>query len=292
MKKNIYPSLKVLALLTLAASTYIVLHGRFNETFRAITSSSFYLAVGISFLIGMMVTFLVHFITIWLDHRLTWETMPIERALLQVVLGIMVPLVLDVSLISVYFQYLRQDIFQNGFFLIDFPVILGFVIFLNVTYFIIYVLKSNDKAMILKNSTSSFVLYNSFNDEVDSEDYTDRINDEAFTEEELTKIILIQRVGKKVLMFTGDGKQANINHTISTFTASYSQIGFLQINRGTVIKNGITADYIEGLRRDNLQLIPKDEYNWILDFIRLDQLQVTKDFIPGFLVDFQLSRES
>ena len=125
----------------LAASLFILFHGRWYAFFTLIQLRAFYIALIVSFIIAFLLVYAVHRITCWLDTRYDWRERLFERILLQSCLGIVGPALID--LIAVLFFLKAKGMDPINYLLVDYPVIVCFLVFLNVYYLIHYLALTN-----------------------------------------------------------------------------------------------------------------------------------------------------
>jgi len=144
MKNSItYPNRTLRIIISATATLYILFHGRSLDFNAAIKSPIFYIAFIVSFFITLLMVKWVHYISKSLDKYNDWFSYPTKRTLKQILLGVLVPLLIDFSLLSAYFYFLGTNIFENGFFRHDFPVIVLFMFILNSYYALLYIYKIN-----------------------------------------------------------------------------------------------------------------------------------------------------
>lgn len=224
----------------------------------------------------------VHRFTTLLDKRDPWTNQWPERAVLQLTLGFLVPLGFDLFVFTVYFQFLDQEITKNGFFWTDFPFIVCFILLLNCYYvlhfFIDYAI-SKDEALILENSDVEIV-------EIDSSDLMRIENNGILVNLNLTTDALyFFRDKKNVKVRTSKGNNYPVPCSLAQIVESYSELGFCQINRGTIINLKIVKGYILGSKRDTLELLVRADFDvYLANFS--ERLVVTKDNIDDFKRQF------
>ncbi|SHM58747.1 LytTR family transcriptional regulator DNA-binding domain-containing protein [Chryseobacterium polytrichastri] len=274
MKTIAYNNKKLRIITALAAAFFIVFHGRPLNLLKAFTSLSFYTAVTVSFVISLLLVYTIHIVTIWLDKRSGWRLEPVKRSLLQFLLGVLLPAVTDVLLISSYFELLGQNIFDNGFLLVDFPVIVFFIIFLNLYYVIHYLLLSDSKTI---------------------PDYTKEVNqyDENIKTKKLTvdnsglylefdvqqEILYFYRFRKHVKFTAFNGEEYSFKETLGSAAEQFKDCSFIQINRSVVLNFNIVEDYQPGLKRNTLEIIFENKYFNLLKNENMDRFVVTKEHI-------------
>jgi len=120
----------------LGSSIFIVLHGIWDRFLSAIRYPSFYVALLVSFLVANLLVYMVHKTTLWLDKKYDWKQHLFERILLQSCLGILGPALVDLIAILSFLKATNSD--PLNYLLIDYPVIICLIIFLNIYYLLHY----------------------------------------------------------------------------------------------------------------------------------------------------------
>lgn len=134
-----YPNLLLRTGVALLSSFYILFHGRTFDLFNLVKTKIFYIAFTVSFGIAVILIYWVHYITRYLDNRFIWTKYPVRRVLLQLLLGIVTPIVIDLGIISAYFHFiLGTNIIQSGFLANDFPIICCFLLIVNLYYMMLF----------------------------------------------------------------------------------------------------------------------------------------------------------
>ncbi|MXN91140.1 hypothetical protein GR160_07840 [Flavobacterium sp. Sd200] len=277
MKTVHYRNRKLRLIAAFTASFYILFHGRPFDIYRAFTSVSFYIAFAVSFGIGLLLVYAIHRATLWLDTRCSWRERPIERSLMQFTLGILAPAIIDLLLISIYFQALGQDVLNNGFLLIDYPVIVFFIILLNVYYLIHYLLLSESHF-----PTSQKTELTPIEKKQDSGQSNSRQGQ---------FVLYYQREGKQVRAVINLGSHYLLNTTINYIIHESDDRTLCQINRRMIINYEIIDTYQQGKNKTSLTIKIKPDYLNQMENLLHDSLQVTKDkkeaFLRGFYDHYQ-----
>ncbi|WP_277014288.1 LytTR family DNA-binding domain-containing protein [Flavobacterium lindanitolerans] len=282
-----YNNTKVRIVSAAIGSIYIVFHGIPVDLIRAFSSPGFYLAVAVSFAISFLLVSIVHGFTVWLDRRCPWRERPFERGGLQLIFGVMVPAIVDLLLVSVYFEALGQSIVENGFLLIDFPVIICLIIFLNLYYLIHYLLLTErefmksgsysipeadrpDESSLPATATGSGPTFNI------------HYNGQHLFFNVANDILFFHREGKMVKGMTVHGAQYPIRETISNLEKRFLSEGLFRINRSTIINYRMVEGYVAGTKRDTAKLIIKPIYLPYIQDPNGPIFHVTKDFLASF----------
>ncbi|PWN64126.1 LytTR family DNA-binding domain-containing protein [Chryseobacterium viscerum] len=274
MKTIAYNNKKLRITGAFAASFYILFHGRSINLVKAFTSPGFYVALAISFAISFLLTYTVHIITVWLDKRSPWRSEPVKRSLLQFLLGVILPATADLMLISIYFHTLEQNIIDNGFLLIDFPVIVAFIVFMNLYYVIHYILLTEPKPTI---EYIGEIDQNSEN--IETKTLTIDHSRQYLQFDIRQEILYFYRFRKHVKLFAVNGEEYPVKETLGSLAQQFKDCSFIQINRSVVLNFSIVEDYRPGLKRNTLELIFNNKYSNLLEDQHQDQFVVTKEHI-------------
>src|SRR5690606_35963789 len=113
---------------------YIIFHGREIRLSESIHEPMLYISLTTSFLIALLMVNMIDFTNDWLDGRYEWTSEPLKRSLLHYMLCVLLPLTVDFVLMSIYFYQMDTNVFDNGFLRHDFPIIILFVIIVNMYY--------------------------------------------------------------------------------------------------------------------------------------------------------------
>ena len=280
-----YRNKKFRITIAVAAAFYMVIHGTRFDVYRALTSPAFYLVLAISFAAALLLIEFVHYFTQKLDIEYGWRSRFKERLVAQLLLGVIVPLVIDTIIFSVYFSFLGQNIFENGFFHIDLPYIAALLLLLNFYYCLCYFMLTSERyaeqrvALALQGSNRN------------------RENDNGTTFEISTKgqhlylktdeIVCFYRNNRNVYLITQNEKEYPVKYTISQLQERYGYNGFSRINRGMLINLQMVTGYATGERKNTLQLILSEKHNGLISQLGKTQFQVTKEYLKEFKVLFE-----
>lgn len=142
-----YNNRKLRIIAALAAGSYMVIHGTRFDLQRALKSPMFYVVVAVSCMAALLLVEFVHFVTKRLDVNYDWRSKFTERLVFQILFAVMLLLLMDAILFSVYFGIQGQSIFENRFFHADLPMVLILLVVLS-GYYYIYYLRLTDKRTV------------------------------------------------------------------------------------------------------------------------------------------------
>ncbi|OJX54855.1 MAG: hypothetical protein BGO88_02990 [Flavobacterium sp. 38-13] len=265
------------------ASIYIVFHGIPVDLVRAFSSPAFYVAVAVSFTISLLLVNTVHTVTVWLDKRCPWRLRPFERGGLQLIFGVVVPALIDLLLVSVYFGFLGESVMENGFLLIDFPVIICLIIFLNLYYLIHYLLLTEGKP--LEDRAKGYPLFSLAKGD-DKGTLPTSLNihyngQHLFFNVE-NDIMFFYREGKRVKCTTFHGNRYPVNASISDLEERFTGTRLCRISRSTIINYKMVKGYNAGTKRNTAELIIRPDYQPYIKDWQSHEFVVTKEFLKQF----------
>jgi uncharacterized membrane protein len=110
--------------------------GRDESLFVRITTSSFYIDLLGGFIISLLLWEYIRFVTRKLDNHFDWISNSIQRISLQLILGVMAPVMLC-FVFTLYFMKLayQQDIFKTSWLTSEFYAVILIIILINLIYF-------------------------------------------------------------------------------------------------------------------------------------------------------------
>jgi LytTr DNA-binding domain len=217
------------AIIALIASTYILIHGHdLNLIIRAFKGDpNFYLALLISYLITLLLVYLIHWTTVKLDSKHDWRKNTYERIFWQSLFAVILPILIDLGLMSIYSAFLGEVFIESRFLLVDFPIIVSFIILLNMYYVIHYLIKTEPKSVVEDGK----------NVEADESPNILTIDyDHAFIQLYPTDILCFYRSGNLIKVVTNQKEYTTKGSlSLNALEIQYFNDGFLRINRGVII---------------------------------------------------------
>jgi len=136
-----YRDLPVRIIVSLVAAHFIVSFGIDKSFFEFLLLADYYRSLAGSFAIAFTLFTLVRTVTLQLDRRFSWLEKSLQRALMQVLFGLVFIAVAAFLLAAVYFSFYGINILKTGYLKYDFPVICLFILLLNVYYFAYYLVQ-------------------------------------------------------------------------------------------------------------------------------------------------------
>jgi len=282
-----YDNRRLRTIAALGASMYMLFHGRPLEIVRAFTSPGFYFAFAVSFGIALILVSFIHNITVWLDTKCGWRQMPAERAILQFTLGVLVPSLIEILLVSIYFEAKGENLIENGFLLVDFPVIILLLFLLNTYYFIHHLLLTEGGHNVMESKYQQTEPHTVNLPLEFVEDKLETTYRGREIEVNISDILFYYRLHNIVRLVNAAGNDYPVKMSLGKLTEKYNRSDFCQINRSVMINLKLVERYENGLRRDTLDLVLKPEYTELAKRIELSSFQVTREYIPPFLEKFR-----
>lgn len=123
--------------------------GRRNSIFERLSEGYFYIDIFAGFITTLIIWESIRRITIWLDKNHDWIEKPLERFLLQMVLGVVIPIFLSFSLVMSYLKFAwDQDIFKTEWLYYEMYMVIFIILIINFIYFSWWLyLKYTEKAL-------------------------------------------------------------------------------------------------------------------------------------------------
>lgn len=274
---------------SLVVSIFITLFGTGSSFFIALKYPSFYLVVGLSFLVALLLTYCVHYITIQLDKYFDWRRKPFRRAGLQLLIGIILPVVLAYWIMMLYFRFVDgRDIHDSQYMLIDFPHMVYFIIILNLYYVIHYLVVELmvmyhlwQNELRTKETESRAVVPVSLEERSEAGNLLELpINEvvqegQAATEVEkilpvseiaaglikvnggwdtleidvVREVCYFYRSGRSNWVVTFSGSRYLVSRTLKEFEAAFCGPHFFRMNRAVIVNRAALESYEEGKHR-------------------------------------------
>lgn len=233
---------------------FILFHGRWEGFLRAFTFPSFYVALVVSFTVAMLLVYIIHRGTIWLDRYYSWRDKPLERTSLQIGVGLFLPALTDLVLISIHLAFRGENIFDTGFLQIDFPVIFIFLILVNLYYVI------HDLYITGKSSESHPMI-------------TIEHNGRFFALNMSTEVIYASQCGTNVDLLCMDGSEYSTMNSLRHLQEEFGDHCFCRINRQSLIN----MRYVRGC-----ESIPNEQFAYVIfksEVLPLVEHRKTGDFL-------------
>jgi len=270
--------------ISFVAALYITFHGRPLNFGEAILCWDFYSAFLPSFVLAYAMIWVIQNFTIWLDQIVLWTERFWPRFALQIVLGVILPSLLDMFVFYVIFASTGRANIFGDFLLIDYPMVVSFVALMNMFFVVLFYRHQHKRA--LEVIASEIVIDTESNDscieKVEEEKVETSLSVEYYGrlyELDVRKdIIMFATVNKQVRVFTTTNKSYPLNLSLTLLREKYALLNFYQISRGVIINMSVVSAYQSGEKRDTLELILDEP---ILKLIpNSTYLIVTKENIP------------
>lgn len=135
-----YSDLLIRIIVAILAAHFIVTFGEDKTFFEFLLLGDYYKSVAGSAVIAFLLISVIRIITMRLDLKFGWNHVPIHRTVLQVLFGLVFASIIAFLLAAVYFRLYGINILTTVYLKYDFPVIVLFVLLINVYYFCYYLL--------------------------------------------------------------------------------------------------------------------------------------------------------
>lgn len=271
--------------ISFVAALYITFHGRPLNFGEAILCWDFYSAFLPSLGVAYAMVWIVQFFSIWLDQIVLWTEKFWPRFILQIVLGFILPSLLDMFVFYVIFASTGRANIFGDFLLIDYPMVVSFVALMNMFYVLLFYRHQHKRALeIIASEISTEIESNDSSiEKVEKEKEETSLSVEYYGrlyELDVRKdIIMFATVNKQVRVFTMANKSYPINLSLSVLREKYTSLKYCQISRGVIINMSVVSSYQTGEKRDTLELIlDENKLNLIPNST---YLIVTKENIPS-----------
>lgn len=272
-----YRNLKFRLTAMFVGALFISLRGHFSKIFTALLTPGFYLAFSMSFFISYLMVHCVHLATKWLDNRFGWWEYVFVRIIMQSVFALGLPLLVDLFLISMYFDMKGQNIMTNGFLTIDFPFVVFFMLLLNLCYVIFYLINIiRNLLSLLKRQMPEYARERPHEK---TEQAVEIMHNGVSIYYNLQEVLCFYASDKRTRVLTADRKNYAFNEPLMAIEKRYSEEGFMRINKGVLLNMSIIKNYVKGPSRDTLTIQVKQKYEGIIRSLSDGQLNVTKEYI-------------
>lgn len=258
--------------ISISAAFFIVINGRWSQVHEMFVSPSFYVAVFVSFIICYILMYFIHFISNRLDRRWSWDKKPFRRIILQILGGVVPPVLFDVLFAIAFIITTGRDFMTSGFIERDLGVIFSFIILVNGFYPLYFFLSK-----YLLSDTVTEEHANQIADESFVVDYNG--NHISFNPE--VDILYLYREGRLIKIKSPTGQIYSICDTIMGVLDRLPPNCFCQINRGVIVNMSFIKGY-SLCKRSTIQARFKTEYHNIIKERDDERYRVTGEHIEEF----------
>ncbi|MGB3183932.1 MAG: LytTR family transcriptional regulator DNA-binding domain-containing protein [Cyclobacteriaceae bacterium] len=112
--------------------------GNDNSFGKLITIPSYYSDIILALAVTYLVGFYIRWISRRMEARFDWETQPRPRLVYQFIYGLLIPTLFAMSVELIYLSLLGIPVGESSIFYLELPVAVGFLILINLIYFILY----------------------------------------------------------------------------------------------------------------------------------------------------------
>ena len=134
-----YKNLAFRLIAPLVASHFIIVYGEPSGFFELIIDPDYYLALLPNYGFSLILVALIHWVNKRLDRSYDWLSKPLQRTMLQLTFGLLLPAVLAFIFAFFYFRVNGMYVLNTPYLRFDFPIIVLLLLLLN-SYYIGYYL--------------------------------------------------------------------------------------------------------------------------------------------------------
>ena len=203
-------------------------YGGTASIFDRLLSKYFYQEFFSSLLIALALIECIARVTRYLDSRYDWQERPVVRTVLQVILGIVLPGLLDFFMAAVYFKLFGLNILSDTNYMIyAFPYIMMMILLFNLYYLSYYFfLRARQLSRTQKQGHK----------ETPEGVQTIMVHQGAkHIVLKTENICYVQRENKYNYLYSCDGDSYLISHTLDDLQKTLSPLMFFRVNRQTVV---------------------------------------------------------
>lgn len=274
-----YNSRKFRIIIAFLAGFYMLVHGTRFDIHRALVSPMFYVVLAISCVAAWLLIEWVHYVTKRLDAIYSWHSKLVERITLQLLLAVILPLLFDLAIFSVYFTIIGTNIFENGFLHADLPFIGVLLVVLSCYYCIHYFVATDKQHKSSQQNEEPRLIENARSSQAGT--YLIDLKDGRHVYFQTDKAFCFYRMEKEVYMVTLSGETSALQATIASLREMLYGTEFLQINRAVILNTMVVEGYLPGSKRRTLELVFKVPYRSLLKMFIKDQFVVTEEHISA-----------
>jgi len=162
---------------------------------------------------------------VFLDSRAPWETEPVKRALLQLLLGVLPMIGLSYLGVIIYFAVAGGDLLLSDYLVLEFPLVQAGILVVNAFYFGLYFILRSKASGKYASHLSGILGRRSFYIPVKD-------------------LICIIRAEKEGYAVTRNNKTLNVDYLMADLEKLLDPEKFFRVNRSVMV----ALDAIEGLR--------------------------------------------
>ncbi len=216
--------------------------------------------------------YFIQFISHRLDRRWSWDKKPFRRIILQILGGVVPPVLFDVLFAVAFIITTGRDFMTSGFIERDLGVILSFIILVNGFYPLYF---------FLSKYLRSDPTIESDKTQQSAESLTVDYNGNHVNLNPRSDILYLYREGKLVRVKTLSGQIYSINDTVASINDRLPSGFFCQINRAVIVNMHTIKGY-SPCKRNNIQARFRPEYHSIIKNRDDERYKVTKEHIEEF----------
>jgi len=260
----------IIALISIGASLFITIHGNYQKGASEYWSPNFFISLITSLVLCLALIWVIYKISARLDCSYDWRKKTKQRLLLQFVLGFLVPAIVDLLIMSVYFELLGTDLFESEFLLIDYVAVILFIVTVNFVFIVYHLLEPVIEI-------------------VDQVILTIR-SGKAHVDLKASEILYFCLVNRRMEVVVSTGEIFATRESLSNLKFQFNDAGFMQINRSVIINPKIVLGYRK-IEQNKIQIIVRPDFINSLQHRPNDVLIVTAEHLENVKKQFNWKRE-
>lgn len=272
-----------LLLISLLVAHLIVVESQKKPVLILIHQANYQLAMAFSWPFTFLLMFWIHRCTQILDVHLPWTTSWLKRLVMQFLICVLLVLVVDVWVIKRYFIWFGGDFKGSGYMEIEFPIVRGMVLLMNVTYIAWFFALNFFHTKKVNEDFKDFIIFLRDKEE-QARFYKQKIKAQVGDKVVmvgLDEITCFEREDNVGYVYLLDGRRFNMDLKIKELNKLLDGTSFYQISRSVIISLAIVEGYD---KVKNMQ----GKLNLKKDFKVGASLLVSRDRMEGFKKHFAL----
>lgn len=246
------------------AAFHININGHWDIIPIAIKTPLFYVAFLFSVVTCYLLLWIIRKLNKVLEEKFPWELSASKRLILQLSLTFMLPALVDLCVLFVYFAATGRLASFKLYINYDFPTVLLFILAADIGY----LLSSIYQYAKDKSDRSEYLII--------------RYNGEYIKLQVRKDILFFIRDKKLVKVFTTNGGIIPFKDSLSNLIKSYGDKGLCQINPSVIINISLLHGYKVGTNRDTLIPSFKPAYAELVKQTDQMKIRVTKEYKVKF----------
>lgn len=194
-------------------------------SFQRLQTREFYIEFGSSLVIAVVLVELIAWVTRILDRHYDWQEKTALRMALQILLGIVLPALVDFTLASLYFRFFNVNILDTIYLTYAMPYIAALILLFNMYYVIYYFYLRQRGAEGTTAENAGQILRETFIVSRGTKNHVILV----------TKIGCFYRYADQQFLYTLEGEEFIISQSLDSLEQEVSATWFFRINRYMIV---------------------------------------------------------